>query len=180
MSYPRIIGLLGRSRCGKDTVASIIKNALPEQNYRIVRLSAPIKEAARHLFSFDEDQIEGHRKEMVDDRWGVTPRQVFQTITTDTMKYMGQDFFTRVLYEKFDNGILGHNIIIADLRFEHDIEEIKKRGGVVFKVVRTNPPVKYACEDHLDNIQELPIIRNDKSIRYLKTQVKLLLRSYEN
>lgn len=172
--YPSIIGLLGRSRSGKDTVASIIQSLYPSQKYSIVRLSTPIKEASRHLFAFEEDQIEGHRKEVIDERWGITPRQVFQTITADTMKYMGTSFFTKLLYDKYDKGFFGKYIIIPDIRYEHDIAEILNRGGVVFKIERTQLPFSYECEKHLDLITHLPLIRNDSTVDDLQKQVKQL------
>jgi ABC-type dipeptide/oligopeptide/nickel transport system ATPase subunit len=169
---PSIIGLLGRSRSGKDTVASIIQQLFPTQQYSIVRLSTPIKEASRHLFDFNEEQIEGHRKEVIDPRWGITPRQVFQTITSDTMKYMGTDFFTKLLYEKYEQGVLGKHIIIPDIRYMHDIEEIQKRGGIVLKIERTNLPISYECENHLDSIQNIPILQNNSTMEELKKHVR--------
>lgn len=172
--HPTIIGLLGRSRSGKDTVASIIQQLYPSQNYKIVRLSTPIKEAAKSLFAFNDEQIEGSLKEVVDTRWGITPRQVFQTITSDTMKYMGTQFFTKLLYEKYDNGFLGKNIIIPDIRYEHDIYEIQRRGGIVIKVTRKNLAVLYECEDHLDNINNLPTITNNSTREELYYQLQEL------
>lgn len=176
--YPNIIGLLGRSRSGKDTVASMLQSMYPSQGYSIVRLSTPIKEASRHLFAFNDDQIEGHLKEVIDPRWGITPRQVFQTITSDTMKYMGMHFFTRLLYEKYEQGQLGKYIIIPDIRYEHDIEEIKKRGGIVFKIERSALPFRYECEDHLDAIHDLPTISNNTTVQDLKKNVEQLLHTY--
>lgn len=174
--YPKIIGLLGRSRSGKDTVASIIQSIYPQCNYTIVRLSTPIKEAAKNLFAFEDKQIEGHEKEELDQRWGITPRQVFQVLTNDVMKYMGKDFFTRLLYEKYDKGSFGENIIIPDIRYEHDIQEIKKRNGIVIKIERDNLPIKYACEDHLDKITYLPTIKNNDTTDQLPVQIKKIVK----
>lgn len=150
-----IIGIMGRSRTGKDTVARILRAAAaarPGPPYAIVRLSAPIKDAARALFAFDDAQIEGPLKEVRDARWGVSPRQVFQTLTEGTMKHMGVDHFTRLLYAHYDAGTLGPRIIIPDIRYEHDVREIHRRGGRVIHVARADLPVRYACEDHLDTM----------------------------
>jgi hypothetical protein len=171
MSPPCIIGLLGRSRSGKDTVAGILKDLFPAQDYSVVRLSAPIKDAARALFQLNDDQLEGGLKEVDDVRWGISPRKIFQTITDDTMKYMGADFFTRLLYSKYDNGFLGKNIILPDIRYAHDIDEIHRRGGVVLKIVRDALPVRYACEDHIDAVS-LPTIYNSGSMETLTQEVK--------
>lgn len=170
---PTIIGLLGRSRSGKDTVANLLKELYPLQNYNIVRLSAPIKEAARALFLFSDDQLEGSLKETVDHRWGITPRQVFQTLTRDTMGYMGQDFFTKIFYHKYEAGLLGTHIIIPDIRYSHDIDEIHRRGGLVIKIVRDRNPVHYSCENHIDAIHNLPTLHNNGTLKDLKDQLKI-------
>lgn len=88
MHLPTIIGLVGRSRSGKDTVAAILQSLYPSANYTIARLSAPIKEAAKALFVFHDGQIEGAEKESIDPRWNITPREVFQKITETTMKHL--------------------------------------------------------------------------------------------
>jgi len=170
-----IIGLVGRARSGKDTVASILQELYPSYAFTVVRLSAPIKEAARALFQFTDSQIEGAEKELVDTRWNITPRHVFQTITETTMKAMGVDFFTRVLYERYDKGLLGSNIIIPDIRYDHDIQEIQKRNGIVFKIERSNNPVRYECEDHLDKYTSadgLVVISNDGDMDMLREIVR--------
>lgn len=179
-----IIGLVGRARSGKDTVASILQELYSSASsassasappFAIVRLSAPIKEAARALFQFTDNQIEGSEKELVDTRWNVTPRHVFQTITDITMAAMGTDFFTRVLYDRYDRGLLGSHIIIPDIRYEHDIREIQKRKGIVFKIERQELPVRYDCENHLDNFTSadgLIVISNDSDLETLRETVR--------
>ena len=176
-----IIGLLGRSRVGKDSVANIVRTAYPERQFEIMRLSSPIKAAAQALFAFSDEQIEGVQKEDIDARWGVAPREVFQKITAETMRSMGHDFFTRLLYEKYDNMIPSKSIIIPDIRYTHDVTEIHKRGGIVIKVSRGYVSIpKYACEDHLDSIVDLPTLQNDGTLSELEVNVcSLLDRMFE-
>ena len=71
-----LIGLLGRSRVGKDTVADALVAALATFGARaeIWRLSQPLKDAVRSLYGFCENQIEGSEKELADPRYGITPR----------------------------------------------------------------------------------------------------------
>lgn len=171
-----IIGLLGRSRVGKDSVANIVRTAYPERQFEIMRLSSPIKAAAQALFAFSDEQIEGVQKEDIDARWGVAPREVFQKITAETMRSMGHDFFTRHLYEKYDNMNPSKSIIIPDIRYTHDVTEIHKRGGIVIKVSRGYVSIpKYACEDHLDCIVDLPTLQNDGTLSELEVNVCALL-----
>lgn len=60
MSLVRVIGLVGRSRVGKDTIADYIISKYPY--YKRVRLSQPIKDAIRVLYGFTEQQLEGPEK----------------------------------------------------------------------------------------------------------------------
>jgi len=181
--FPPIIGLLGRSRSGKDTVAGIIKElsnpiAGSDNGYITVRLSSPIKAAARSLFHFKDDQIEGNSKDIEDPYWKVTPRTVFQALTEDTMRYMGKDFFTRRLYKLYEEGSFGTHIIIPDIRYVHDIEEIRQRGGIVLKIERARSShCQHACEDHIDAIDDIPIIHNDGSLEDLRMVVSTFVRS---
>ena len=176
MSLPSIVGLLGRSRSGKDTVAGCLQRLYPEQEFRVVRLSQPIKDAARALFVLSDEQIEGDLKEVRDVRWNVSPRTIFQTLTEEIMGRMGTDFFTRVLYEKYEQGQLGPHILIPDIRYRHDIDEILQRGGWVWKIERSDLPVKYGCEDHLDQIVHLPTLVNDGSVLELEEKIKSLVK----
>lgn len=176
---PRIIGLLGRSRVGKDTVAQLLTREYQQlgYSYSTVRLAGPIKDAAKALFGFSDDQIEGSLKETTDATWGVTPRTVFQKITTITMAEMGTDFFTRLLYRKYDRGELGEFIIIPDVRFEHDLVEIRRRGGVVLKVTREAPNVPlHACEDNIQTLKGDVSIKNNRSVEDLARVVRLIVR----
>lgn len=179
MLPPRIIGLLGRSRVGKDTVAELLTREYMRlgYSYSTVRLAAPIKEAAKALFGFSDAQIEGNLKESPDASWGVTPRSVFQKITAVTMAEMGTDFFTRLLYRKYDSGELGEFIIIPDVRFEHDLTEIRRRGGVVVKVTRDAPEVPmHACEDNIQALEGDVSIKNNRSMEDLANVVRLVVK----
>ncbi len=91
----KIIGLLGRSRAGKDTVAEYICNHYPY--YQIVRLSYPLKKAVCCMYDFTMDQVESSSKETIDLRWNKTPRETIQSLTQYMMSYMGHDFFTKKL-----------------------------------------------------------------------------------
>jgi hypothetical protein len=80
-----IICLIGQKRVGKDTVASMIKSLYP--NFKTIALADPIKDIARIMFNFTEEQLYGNEKEVLDPRWNITPRQVFEQFGTDIMQF---------------------------------------------------------------------------------------------
>lgn len=174
MSLPRIIGLLGRSRVGKDTAAEFICQQIPY--YQIVRLSYPLKRAVCCLYDYTMDQVESSSKEVIDPRWGKTPRETIQSLTDYMMTYMGKDFFSRTLFNAYDrHQEYSDYIIIPDIRYPHDILEIQKRGGIVIKIERQNASVKHSFEDHIDNLKGTVTLQNDQGVDELHKKIKQLL-----
>jgi len=172
---PRIIGLLGRSRVGKDTVAEYICKEATPAGYQIIRLSYPLKKAACSLYDFTMDQVESSSKEAIDPRWGKTPRETIQSLTTYMMDYMGHDFFSRKLFDAYDQSMYSQHIIIPDIRYPNDIHEIRKRGGIVIKVVRPNNPIQHSFENHIDALEGDITITNDRGVDDLHREIKRYL-----
>ena len=60
-----------------------------------------MKEAIKPLFLLDDEQLYGAKKDVVDSRWGVTPRQIMRYVGVDTLMYnldpliygIGQNFY---------------------------------------------------------------------------------------
>lgn len=130
---PRIIALCGRLRSGKDTVADVLHR---EFQYKHVKISDPIKRSCKILFDLSDEQIEGHLKDEVDVRWGVTPRRILQFIGTDCiqelMPHVKRDFWVnRVDTRK--------PVVISDLRFLHEYDALKRRDQDV-RFIRVERP----------------------------------------
>ena len=81
----QIICLIGQKRVGKDTVADIIQELEP--GFRRFALADPIKDIARIMFNFTEDQLFGAAKDEFDSRWGIRPRDFFERFGTDIMQF---------------------------------------------------------------------------------------------
>lgn len=129
----RVVGVCGRRRSGKDTIAGILNDLYGYDN---VKISNDLKDALKVLFGFDHEQIEGSLKDVVDERWGVSPRQAMQFIGTEVMQYkitellpeMGRKFWIKGFINKhIAGGRLGDKLlVITDIRFLHEYEELKK------------------------------------------------------
>lgn len=142
-----IVALLGQKRNGKDTVADYLVN-----NYGFVRygFADPIKEGARHMFDLSDEQLYGDLKEVVDPRWGVTPRQILMVMGTELSQfdlpkhlpamaekigYGGRAIWVyrfKLWYEKNP----GAKVILSDCRFIHEAEMIMGMKGRVWKIQR--------------------------------------------
>lgn len=139
----RVVGVCGRRRSGKDTIASILNELY---NYENVKISNDLKDALKVLFGFDNEQIEGCSKDAIDERWGITPRQAMQFIGTEVMQYkitellpdMGRKFWIKGFINKHINeDRLGDRLlVITDIRFLHEYEELKKHLDNDFLMLR--------------------------------------------
>jgi dephospho-CoA kinase len=165
MYRPKIIGLIGRSRVGKDTVAESIMQKCPE--YELRRLSEPLKKAINVLYDFDSNQLETNLKEEIDERFNKTPRECIVSLTEYMMGYMGTEFFTKRLYYS-----AYEYIIIPDVRYEHDIVEIHRRGGIIIKIEKANNKVYHSFEDNIDGMVGDILIKNDGSLEDLQSNLR--------
>ena len=161
MSRPGIIGLVGRSRVGKDTAASFMG-----PSYIVRRLATPIKRACHEIYGWDMERLESNDKELVDPTWKTTPRHAMVHMTTCIKEFMGSDFFTRRFFESWD----GTPIVIPDVRYESDVSEIHKRGGITIKVLRRGTPY-HSFESEVDNLETTFTVRNDGTIDEFRTKI---------
>jgi len=171
MSLPKIIGILGRSRSGKDTIANIILDLYPE--YSIKRFAQPIKNALKEIYDFSPEQLEDDSKELIDIRHNITPRQAMQEMTHYYLEKHGPDFFSKKIFKLYDTQE-AKQIIIPDVRYEHDIKEIRNRGGIIIKVIRPSNSFQHLIEDHINSLQGDYNIMNDKDIPSLKNKITYL------
>jgi len=140
-----IIAICGAKRSGKDVLAKYLIN---KYKYEKLSFAEPLKKAVKELFNFndiqvgiDEDNGIGNEKEIIDERWGITPRKALQFFGTEIMQYKmnelipntNRDFFANILVSRI---IPNKKYVISDLRFLHEYEKIKGLNIVVIKVVR--------------------------------------------
>lgn len=131
---PLIIGVSGQARHGKDTISDYLVT-----NYGFTKLflAQPIKEVCQTIFSLNEEQLYGELKEVVDIRWGISPREILQFVGTelfrnrigDLLPEVGDAIWVKCLIEKVKSIIErdpGALIVISDVRFLNEWQEISK------------------------------------------------------
>ena len=151
----KLIGIVGRSRVGKDTVASYFSGT-----HEIRRLAQPVKDACKALYGWCDFAVEGSIKEVADERWGVSPRQAMVHLTTTFQEKYGPDFFTRRLVEEWDGET---PIVVPDVRYKYDVDEIKRLGGITIKVTRDLAP-HHEFESGVDSLVTDYTIENNGTL----------------
>jgi len=191
-----LLGIVGNKRSGKDTVSDYLVN---NHNFCKLAFADPIKQISKIMFDFDESQLHGDKKEVIDTRWGITPRDVFQKIGTefgqfDLIKYfpqlenkVGRNFWVKKLKLEYKKLPVNSNVIISDVRFNHEIKEIKKMGGkIIFIDRKYNKSVKK--DNHISETELTSIdinlfdfvIHNNKSIHELYEIISNLVLNMVN
>lgn len=166
-----IIGLVGRSRVGKDTAAAFLA---AEHGYTIKRLAQPVKDACKVLYGWSDVEVESAAKEAIDPKWNVTPRFAMIHLTQAMRECMGADFFTRRFFDSWD----GQPVVIPDVRFDGDVQEIHRRGGMTIKIVRSGGP-DHVFEFTIDSLATHHVIHNDGSVDNLKRLVLQCMKPVE-
>lgn len=156
-----IIGLVGRSRVGKDTAASFF-----EGTHTIRRLAQPVKDACKVLYGWSDVEVESSKKEDIDPRWGLTPRVAMVHLTQALRQCNGTDFFTKRFFETWD----GTPVVIPDVRFSHDVDEIHRRGGVTIKITREGGP-DHAFEFPIDTMYAMHQVDNNGTIEEFREKI---------
>lgn len=175
---PKIIAICGAKRSGKDVLAEHLVN---KYNYERVAFANPLKVAVKNLFNFDDDQVgigkdEGtDRKDIVDERWGITPRAALQFFGTEIMQEKIQEllpdikrnFFANTLKNYIENAENAGNYendkryVISDLRFIHEHEMLLNMPNVSINdimIIRVIRPSENRTKEQEPHISELEYV----------------------
>ena len=126
-----IIGLTGKARSGKDTVAEHLSVAHGFSHYWF---SKPMKDACRVMFGWDDRHLYGELKEVIDPHYGVSPRVALQTLGTE----WGRNTINSDMWIlRAQREMQQHEcLVISDCRFDNEAEAILNAGGIVIEVTR--------------------------------------------
>ena len=180
-----IIGVLGKKRSGKDTTGDYL---VANKNFVKYSFANPIKRGAMELFGFTEDQVFGDAKDEIDPTWGITPRLVLQIMGTEVFQYdmpkyipelqaFGRGFWVK-RFEQWYNQNRELDVVICDVRFQHEADAILKMGGQVWKVQRPSLVSidEHASEMEMDLITGVTnILQNDGTLEDLYNKIDSLV-----
>ena len=183
-----IIGLTGKMKSGKDTVADIIIESSKHKAFaKKVSCADPLKRLCIEFLGLHEKDVytqEG--KETSNHTWGMTNREILQKIGTDAMRNnFHKDVWAICLKSALEDemaietqagGDMERVIIVPDVRFNNEAQAIIDLGGYVFEVTRPGAEGDdHASEQGIDRDLINVTINNDSTIEDLKVKVLKVL-----
>ena len=130
----KLIGVHGKARSGKDTVARIL---VDEHGFVRTAFADPLKAASAVLFGWPvdlafSDEIKGYKSPL----WDITGRTAFQRLG-DAMKIgFGTDFWIKRWACEYARLKDKHSIVVADVRTNAEADMIRGLGGVILHLER--------------------------------------------
>jgi dephospho-CoA kinase len=190
-----MICLIGQKRVGKDTVANIIQSW--DSEYERFALADPIKDIARIMFNFSESQLFDADKDVLDDSWGIRPRDFFERFGTDIMqfdiyKYIpglkttvpSRCFWVQSLINKIKKQQY-QKVIITDIRGLHELNSIREAfpKALFIKITRDSTSDSTAAREHITQLEPelIPldkidvVIDNSGTLEELREKVKKMI-----
>jgi hypothetical protein len=188
---PKIIAICGAKRSGKDVLAEHLVN---QYTYERVAFANPLKQAVKALFSFDDEQLETDKKDMIDETWGITPRSALQFFGTEVMQEKIQELLPNIKRNFFASNLKNYiagadantKFVISDMRFLHEYEmllkipNIRKEDVVIIRVVRPSNNRDASPETHISEREYMKIpydivLLNDNTIaNYIEKFEKIM------
>lgn len=173
----KLIGITGKARSGKDTIARML---FAQHAFTRIAFADPLKLAAQQMFGLSKEQTWGdYKKEEVIPYWGMSPRQMFQLLGNEAVKpVFGADIWIKrwsMSYAIFRDT---DDIIVPDVRFDHEAAHIRSLGGVIVEVLR-GPGLVGSTGDHVSErgLSTLPeyTIDNNGTLEDLRVKVMSLV-----
>jgi hypothetical protein len=151
----RIIGITGKARSGKTTVACWAREHL---GAHVDWFARPIKEAICLMFGLPFSLWEDERKEMKIPSLGKSPRELAQTLGTQWGREMVHPdcwliaLELRVRAVMFARGNEFGPLFIPDVRFENEALFVRERGGYLIHIQRNSADGKVGIRGHASEV----------------------------
>lgn len=193
MHFPELplVGMIGRKRTGKDTVAGVLAT---EFGFEKAAFADPLREVVEAI-----DPIVDYRTSYKTGPGVIVPvryseavrvrtyegakdaypevRQVLQRLGTDGIRKLDSDFWVRIALGRIDARTTP--LVLTDVRFPNEAETIVDRGGWIVRVLRdgTKTDGEHVSESALDDYPEDFTISNNGTLEELRGVVRTVAQA---
>lgn len=171
-----MIGIVGRKRSGKDTLANFATEILGDA--RVLSFAEPLKQACKHAYNLRDEQLD-ETKDEIDKRWGMTPRDMMKTLGVDYFRSKDPSQWTKNMGFRIEGAVSRPEtaVVISDVRFQNEAAFVRENGGVLIHVSRDLPSNSddHESEKTTDEIVCDHYINNNGSLRDLKNKLRVAI-----
>lgn len=185
MNKAPLIGLVGRKRAGKDTVAEALGR---HGGYHRLAFADRLKEVVLDInppISWDMIGYKPKRIREYVEKFGweqakYTPevRRLLQVTGVAVRQHLDEDAWVRpVMLEAYARVADGQSVVVTDVRFPNEYEAFRRGEGVLLRVARPDSDLTdlHVSETSLDGWPCDFILTNDGSLEDLDRKVRQLL-----
>lgn len=177
---PRIIGLSGKRGSGKNTVATLLQELMPNW-WNEHAFASKVKYFGSQLAGSGYDFYSQAGKQEFMPEWGLTVGEFLQKLGTDGIRDgLHQNAWVLALFAGLEED---EHALITDCRFPNELDAIRERGGIVIRV--EGDPLKqrgdgtrndnHPSETALDGASFDYTLYNTGTLDELREQVSTLL-----
>ena len=172
-----LIGLAGRARSGKDTVAGFILAATGGYRYSF---ADPIRAMLKAIGVDLDDPYWLERKEDPIPILGASPRRLMQTLGTEWGRQQIHPNIWLLLAQQ-QLVIRGPGMVVTDIRFENEADWVRERGGKIIHVIRDDAPLvqTHSSEIGVARGKYDALLYNTGTLAELQLATQELLRVYQ-
>lgn len=172
-----LIGIAGRARSGKDTVANFIIAAIGGYRYSF---ADPIRAMLAPLgVDMSDPYWQAHKEDPIP-ALGVSPRRMMQTLGTEWGRQLiHPDLWLFMAHQRLLQN--GPGMVIPDVRFENEAAWVRKHGGRVIHVIRPDAKAveAHASEEGIEIQDADARLFNSGTLEELQISVRELLHVYD-
>lgn len=171
----KLIGLIGKARVGKDTVAECLWN---RHDYLRLSFAEPMKQMLEK--AFPEINFRSGDREAVISWLGKSPRQMMQTLGTEWGRNCVHTDLWLLLAERQIQRARADDwagTVITDVRFHNEADMILRNGGVLWHIHRDDAVTVNAHASEEMDWSEYPrtLISNNGTFQELYNQLDLII-----
>lgn len=187
MRYPAIVGFCGKARSGKDTAAMYLAQMY---GYHHASFAGGIKAMVKTLLQYrgvDEETISrmlhSDLKEDITTHLNMTsPRHVMQTLGTEWGRMnIHPHFWVDTELDHIQSAVGDVPVVFSDVRFENEVEAIRRKGGVVIYLERNAVGLRDITGNHVSESVEYlrsfctHVVPNNGTLSELQTKLDYLV-----
>lgn len=180
-----LIAVTGNARHGKNSIGDYL---VAKHNFIDLAFALTVKKICKIKYLLTDDQLFTDKKDVIDERWGKTPRDMFKFEGTEIGQYqqqkfmegIGRNFWIKRLGMELDEKI---NTVLTDCRYPHEAEMIKKKNGFIIRIIRPSMEItdSHSSETEMNLIKDEfidAVVINDGTIEELHEKIEKIYQQF--